>query len=52
MTIGSTASGLRAVTKRTVRYRMAFLGRWRRHGLEETGNMQRYLPQLHDQEGD
>jgi hypothetical protein len=50
-TVGSAAPGLRAVTRRVVRYRMAFLERWRQHNVEEAGNLPHFLPELYAQEG-
>lgn len=52
MTVGSTAPGLHAVTRRIVRHRMAFLHRWRRHNVEEAGNLPQFLPELYHQGGD
>jgi glyoxylase-like metal-dependent hydrolase (beta-lactamase superfamily II) len=49
MTVGSTAPGLKAVTTRIIRRRMAFLGRWRQHNVEEAGNLPNFLPDLYYQ---
>ena len=50
-TVGSAAPGLRAVTRRVVQHRMAFLERWRQHNAEEAGNLPHFLSELYAQEG-
>jgi hypothetical protein len=52
MTVGTTAPGSRAVTRRIVRRRMVFLNRWRQHNVEEVGNLPHFLPDLYNQGGD
>jgi hypothetical protein len=47
MTVGSAAPGLRPFVRARVRSQMAFLERWRRHNVEEAGNLQHFLPELH-----
>jgi hypothetical protein len=47
MTVGSTAPGLGAVTRRIVRRQMAFLQRLRQHNVEEAGNLPHHLPGLY-----
>jgi hypothetical protein len=44
MTVGSAAPGLRAVTKRVARHRMALLQRRRQHNVEEASNLPHFLP--------
>jgi hypothetical protein len=51
MTAGSAAPVLCAVSRRTVRHRMAFIERWRQYNAEEAGILAAPPPQLYAQEG-
>ncbi len=50
MTAGTAQPGLRAISDRIIRRRLAFLSRWRRHNVEEVGNLANFLPDLYQRE--